>query len=101
MVDICFTLYGSKGCIELDGNPGVAVSSDRYKYPFGSHAVTRYGKPFAHFYESIRQLADCVAEDKEPAANGEDGLITTSMIAATMRSLESGRPVALGEILGE
>ena len=49
MVDICFTLYGSKGCIELDGNPGVAVSSDRYKYPFGSHAVTRYGKPFAHF----------------------------------------------------
>ena len=33
----CFTLYGSKGCIELDGNPGVAVSSDRYKYPFGSH----------------------------------------------------------------
>ena len=66
MVDICFTLYGSKGCIELDGNPGVAVSSDRYKYPFGSHAVTRYGKPFAHFYESIRQLPDCIAEDASP-----------------------------------
>ena len=47
------------------------------------------------------QLADCVAEDKESAANGEDGLIATSMIAATMRSLESGRPVALGEILGD
>ena len=55
-----------KGCIELDGNPGVAVSSDRYKYPFGSHAVTRYGKPFAHFYELIRQLADCIAEDASP-----------------------------------
>ena len=35
------------------------------------------------------------------AATGEDGLIATSMIAATMRSLESGRPVAMGEILGD
>ena len=31
----------------------------------------------------------------------EDGLIATSMIAATMRSLESGRPVAMCEILGD
>ena len=99
VVDICFTLYGSKGCIELDGNPGIAVSSDRYKYPFGSHAVTRYGKPFGHFYESIRHFADCIAEDKEPAATGEDGLIATAMIAATMRSLEAGRSVAMDEIL--
>ena len=30
----------------------------------------------------------------------EDGLIATSTIAATMRSLESGRPVAMGEVLG-
>ena len=35
------------------------------------------------------------------AVIGEDGLIAKSMIAATMRSLESGRPVAMCEILGD
>ena len=99
VVDNRFTLYGTKGCIELEGAPGIAVSSDRYKYPFGSHAVTRYGKPFAHFYESIRHFADCVAADEAPAATGEDGLVATAMIAATVRSLETGRPVAIGEVL--
>ena len=52
-------------------------------------------------YQATCQLADCVAEDKESAATGEDGLVATSMIAATMRSLESGRPVAMDEILGD
>ena len=99
VVDSRFTLYGSKGCIELQLQPGIAVSSDRYKYPFSSHAVTRYGKPFGFFYESIRHFADCVAEDKAPEATGEDGLIATAMIAATVRSLETGRPVAMDDVL--
>jgi predicted dehydrogenase len=70
VVDNHFTLYGAKGCIELSSAPGVVIASDRYKYPFSSHAITRYGKPFAHFYESIRHFADCVAEDKAPEATG-------------------------------
>ncbi|HRY24165.1 MAG: Gfo/Idh/MocA family oxidoreductase [Geminicoccaceae bacterium] len=99
VVDNKFTLHGSKGRIELDSTPGIAISSDRYKYPFSSHAITRYGKPFAHFYESIRHFADCVLEDKEPAATGHDGLMATAMIQATLRSLEAGRPVRMDEVL--
>ena len=67
--------------------------------PSAAHAVTRYGKPFGFFYESIRHFADCVAEDKAPEATGEDGLIATAMIAATVRSLETGRPVAMDDVL--
>jgi predicted dehydrogenase len=99
VVDNRFTLYGSKGCIELASTPGVVIASDRYKYPFSSHAITRYGKPFAHFYESIRHFADCVAENNEPQATGRDGLIATAMIQATIRSLVEGRPVKMAEVL--
>jgi predicted dehydrogenase len=100
VVDNRYTLYGSRGCIELDGKPGVAISTDRYRHPFGSHAITRYGKPFAHFYESIRYFADCVAADKSPEASGHDGLMATAMIEATVRSLAEGRPVQMREVLG-
>lgn len=100
VVDNKYTLYGSRGCVELDSTPGIAISSDRYRYPFASHSVTRYGKPFAHFYESIRYFADCIAEDRTPEATGHDGLMATAMIQATVKSLESGRPVAMSEVLG-
>ena len=99
VVDNRFTFYGAKGCIELAGTPGITVASDRYRHPFSSHAITRYGKPFAHFYESIRHFADCVAEDQEPQASGHDGLIATAMIEATLRSLAERRPVAMSEVL--
>ena len=35
------------------------------------------------------------------AVIGEDGLIATPTIAAIMRSLESGRPLAMDEISGD
>jgi predicted dehydrogenase len=101
VVENNFTLYGSKGCIHLDSTPGIAVSSDRYKYPFASSSITRYGKPFGHFYESIRHFADCVAEDNPPQATGHDGLVATAMIEATLRSLQQGRAVKMAEVLDE
>ena len=101
MVDNRFTLYGTKGCLELVGAPSLVISADRYRSPFSSHAITRYGKPFAHFYESIRHFADCVAEDKEPQVSGQDGLIATAMIQATVRSLAEGRPVRMTEVLAQ
>ena len=100
VVDAKFTLYGAAGCIELDSDPGIAISSDRYKYPFSSHAITRYGKPFAHFYESIKYFADCIAEDRTPEATGHDGLVATAMIQATMKSIAEGRAVKMSEVLG-
>ena len=101
VVDNRFTLYGSKGCLEIPGAPAIVIASERYRAPFSSHAITRYGKPFGHFYESIRHFADCVAEDKEPQATGQDGLMATAMIQATLRSLAEGGPVSMAEMLAE
>jgi predicted dehydrogenase len=101
VVDNRFTLYGTKGCVELASAPGLVIAADRYRSPFSSHAITRYGKPFAHFYESIRHFADCVAMDQEPQASGQDGLMATAMIQATVRSLAEGRPVKMSEVLAQ
>ena len=101
MVDNRFTLYGAKGCVELASAPGIVIAADRYRSPFSSHAITRYGKPFAHFYELIRHFADCVALDQEPQASGHDGLMATAMIEATVRSLAEGRPVRMAEVLAQ
>jgi len=101
VVDNKLTLYGTKGCIEIESTPGIAISSNRYHYPFGSHAITRYGKPFAHFYESIRYFADCVAGDKTPESTGHDGLMATAMVEATVKSLRENRPVKMTEVLGQ
>jgi myo-inositol 2-dehydrogenase/D-chiro-inositol 1-dehydrogenase len=99
VVDNRFTLYGSKGCLEIPGAPAIVIAAERYRAPFSSHAITRYGKPFGHFYESIRHFADCVVLDQEPQASGHDGLMATAMIEATLRSLAKGRPVRMTEVL--
>lgn len=99
VVENKFTLYGSKGCIHLDSTPGIAIASDRYRYPFASDAITRYGKPFGHFYESIRHFADCIASGAEPQASGHDGLVATAMIESAMHSIERGRPVRIADVL--
>lgn len=99
VVDNRLTLYGSKGFIEIDGKPPLSISSDRFKHPFSSHSITRYGKPFAPFYESIRYFADCVAANHDPEPSGHDGLMATAMIEAAVRSLREGRPVKMTEVL--
>jgi len=100
VVDNRLTLYGSKGCIEVDGRSPVAISSDRHKNPFSSHAITRYGKPFAQYYESVRYFADCVAANRDPEPSGHDGLMATAMIEAAVLSMREGRPVKMTEVLG-
>ena len=45
VVDNRFTLYGTKGCIELASAPGLVIAADRYKSPFSSHGITRYDPP--------------------------------------------------------
>ena len=38
--------------------------------------------------------------DKVPEATGNDGLVATAMIQATVKSLNEGRAVKLSELLG-
>lgn len=100
VVDNRLTLYGSKGAVEINYDPSIWIATDRFHHPFSSHAITRYGKPFAHYYESIRYFADCVANDITPEPSGQDGLVATAMIVASVKSLAEGRAVKMAEVLG-
>jgi predicted dehydrogenase len=61
--------------------------------------VTRYGKAWGFQYESIRYFVDCVAENITPESSGDDGLIVTAMIEATLASIARRAPVRIQELL--
>jgi len=51
------------------------------------------GKPSGFAIESIKHFVDCVVNDRKPLITGEDGLATTKVIVAMMKSARLGRPV--------
>jgi len=102
VIDCHFTLYGSEGKIDYDQDyAGLAIASDRYSYPWMPIGVRNmYGKLDNFLYEPMRYFVDCVLDGVQPTCTFEDGLINTVMIEATMRSVESGKPVSISEVLG-
>lgn len=99
VVDNRLTLYGREGGLELKNEPSLWAFTDRFHTPFSSESITRYGKVSGYQYEPIRYFADCVIDDVEPEATGEDGLMVTAMIAATLESLNEGAPVRIRDVL--
>jgi predicted dehydrogenase len=99
VVDNRISIYGESGGLEVKNEPTLWAFTDRYHTPFASNPMTRYGKAWGFQYEPIRYFADCVASGVTPECTGRDGLVVTAMIAATLRSLEERRPVAMSEVL--
>jgi predicted dehydrogenase len=99
VVDNRLTLYGEKGGLELRNEPNLWVFTDRFHTPFSSESVTRYGKAWGFQYESIRYFIDCVADNVAPESTGEDGLMVTAMIEATLASISRRAPVRIQELL--
>lgn len=99
VVDNRLSLYGERGALEVKNEPNLWVATDRFHTPFSSESLTRYGKAWGFQYESIRYFVDCVADDVAPEASGRDGLMVTTMIAATLMSLAERRPVTIAEVL--
>lgn len=101
VVDNRLTLYGRDGGLELRNEPSLWAFTDRFHTPFSSESVTRYGRVSGYQYEPIRYFADCVIDDVEPEATGEDGLMVTAMIEATLASLRERAPVRIRDVLGD
>jgi predicted dehydrogenase len=91
-------IYGTEGGCELD----VANYTDRNTVSFFSEAggtpvqirpdiITRGGheRAVAHFI-------DCIKNDQEPEATGEQGMILMSIIDALYESAKTGREVVIG-----
>lgn len=100
VVDYRMSLYGTKGKVELTEDfKGLQIAGEKFAYPWvpvGRPNI--FGKVDHFLYEPIRHFVDCVVEDKPVHAPAEDGLINVRMIAATMRSVEEGRPVSMEEV---
>ena len=75
--------YSSEGRIGIQGdNEGIDVSSDVYQTPLLYDFTTED--------EPIKYFIDCILNDKEPSASGEDGLAVTRIIEAIEKSLSTG-----------
>jgi predicted dehydrogenase len=99
VVDNRLTLYGIEGGLELRNEPNLWVFTDRFHTPFSSESITRRGKVSGYQYEPIRYFVDCVADDVVPEATGQDGLMVTALIEATLMSLRDGAPVRIRDVL--
>lgn len=101
VLDCHMSLYGDTGKVEYDQDySGLSFSTDRYSYPWVPLGRrNRYGKLDHYLYDPMRYFVDCVANGSQPQCTFRDGLVNVAMIEASLRSVDSGQPVALAELL--
>jgi myo-inositol 2-dehydrogenase/D-chiro-inositol 1-dehydrogenase len=102
-------VYGYDQRVEVFGSQGnVAVKND---FPDSAELSTAQGvssaKPQYFFLErykmsyveELKAFVDAVANDREPAVTGNDGLQPVLIGMAALKSLEEKRPVKIEEVL--
>lgn len=52
-------------------------------------------KPTDQFGGELKYFSDCIVNDRQPEADGEEGMLDIRVIAAVQRSLETGQPEKL------
>jgi len=98
LIDLKCELVGDKGAFYVDGSHHRALeiqTSESASYPDMLVTPTVFERPVGFAYQSIRHFVDCVADDQQPMATGEDGLAVTKIICAMEESARTGAPVAL------
>ena len=103
VIDCHMSLYGTAGKVEYDQDyAGLEIATDRFSYPWMPVGQrNRYGKLDSFLYEPMRHFVDCVVEGRPPTCSLEDGVVNTAMIAATMRSVETGQRVSIADLLAD
>jgi predicted dehydrogenase len=101
VVDSYMSLYGTKGKAEYDQDyQGLAISGERYTYPWVPVGRRDYfGKLTHHLYEPMRHFVDCVLDGKPVDCPIADGVVNTAVISAIERSISSGRPESVTDLL--
>ena len=87
------------------GSKGTLVMEPAYEYAEGLAYQVRIGNRKRHkkfsksdqFAPELLHFSDCVLRGKDPEPSGEEGLADVRVIEALERSIEKGRPVALGD----
>ena len=93
-------VFGSKGCLIADNEATNTVSvynaecTTVDKIP--SFFMERY---MDSYYSELKYFFECIAENKEPRPNGEDGLKNVLVALAAQRSFEENRPIKISELI--
>jgi predicted dehydrogenase len=85
------------------GTLGDLYSTPAFAMPGGFKHTVTVGKskseesfhPTDQFGGELKYFSDCILTNKDPEANGEEGLLDIRIIAALERALESGQPQKL------
>ena len=100
LVDFQMSLVGSKSTIQVNcTNQGLLLAGPkRLETPFTAGIIETTGRPQGFMVMPIYHFVDCILGGKEPATTAEDGLATTQIIEAMVRSIEERRTVEIEEI---
>lgn len=102
VVDAHMVLYGETGKIEYDQDfSGISFSTkDKFFYPWVPLGKKdRWGKLSHFLYSPMKYFVDCVLDDITPQCTFREGLINTAMIEASLKSLATGTPINLIDLL--
>lgn len=98
IIDFKCEIIGSEGAVYMDISSHNAMkkyTAEKASNPDLFVTPVIHNKQMGFAVESIRHFVDCVINDKEPIATGEDGLATTKIISAIRESSKKGEPVKL------
>lgn len=101
IVESQMTINGSNGRLHLDGaHQGFEISSDQVgKHMYARPSLWSYFKLPYTWWGALRDMVDCVLDDKEPTITAADGLRVTAMIEATELSIAERTPVKIDTLL--
>lgn len=101
IVESQLTINGSSGRLHLDGaQQGFEISSDLVgKHMYARPSLWSYFKLPYSWWGALRDMVDCVLDDKEPTISAADGLRVVAMIEATEQSIAERTPIQIDSLL--
>jgi myo-inositol 2-dehydrogenase/D-chiro-inositol 1-dehydrogenase len=105
----CRAVYGYDQRVEVFGEKGqVVVRNPKPNTTVMTDSQGYHAPPLLHFFieryteayvAEMKSFIDSILNDRQPAVTGQDGLIAVQIAIAARKSLETGKPVQLSEIL--
>lgn len=99
--DFKVNILGSKGMINMDLTHNQLIErylEDKSDRPDCLEAMTIHGKRVGFAYESIRDFIECVAQGKPVRSTLEDGVRTSKVLLAMLKSADEREPVKITQI---
>jgi predicted dehydrogenase len=100
LIDLHVSLVGSRSTAQAYcTSQGVQIATPtKFQTPFLTGLLDAHGRPLGFVLLPMFHFVDCILDGKQPIATAEDGLATTQIIEAAVRSIEEKRTVEIEEV---